>query len=156
MTGRRWWRVALAVGLFGVLEVVFTWVDFEPRAGRLALLVFLCVAVAGLVRDSLGDSGPPWSVRTVRPITTPGADARLGAYVRLIESHLTAATADRGVRDRLAVLCDERLERRRALRRDDPAAEALLGPDLLRDLSGPPRRLARTEIDDYLKRIEAL
>jgi hypothetical protein len=61
VTGRRWWwELALAVGLFGVLEVVFTWVDFEPRARRLALQVVLNLARARLVRQSLGASGPPW------------------------------------------------------------------------------------------------
>lgn len=141
---------------FGILEVVFTWVEFEPDALRLGLLVALCVAVLALVQESLSDRGPRWSVHAVRPLSPPGSDVRLAAYVRLIENHLTARTPDRVLRDRLAVLCDERLERRHGLRRHDPAAQALLGGNLLRDLEGPPRRLSRDEIDDYLRRIEEL
>lgn len=152
----RRWLVVQGLVAFGVLEVVFTWVDFEPDALRLGLLVGLCVSVLALVRESLGERGPLWSVSTVRPMSPPGSDVRLAAYVRLIENHLTARTPDRGLRDRLAVLCDDRLERRRGLRRTDPDAQALLGGDLLRDLEGPPRRLSRDEIDDYLRRIEEL
>jgi hypothetical protein len=95
-------------------------------------------------------------VHAVRPISLPGSDVRLAAYVRLVENHLTARTPDHGLRDRLGALCDERLERRRGLRRTDPAARGLLGGDLLRYLEGPPRRLSRDEIDDYLRRIEEL
>jgi len=154
---RRWWgRVAIAVTLFAVLQVVFTVVDFEPHALRLGLLVALCVAAAGLVRDTLGDSGPGWDVRPVRPMVPPGADHRLSSYVRLVEGHLTSATVDRGLQLRLAALCDERLLRRHGLRRTDPAAEQLLGTDLLRDLAAPPTRLARARIEDYLRRIEEL
>ena len=64
--------------------------------------------------------------------------------------------ADTALRNRLATLCDERLSRRHGLTRDDSAAEALLGSELLRELDGPPRRLRREEIDGYLKRIEEL
>ncbi|HEU4811954.1 MAG TPA: hypothetical protein VFT00_07415 [Nocardioides sp.] len=157
MIARSWrWRVVQTLVAFAILEVVFTWVEFEPDALRLGLLVALCVAVLGLVQESLGERGPLWSVHAVRPMSPPGSDVRLAAYVRLVENHLTARTPDRGLRDRLVVLCDERLERRRGLRRTDPEARTLLGEDLLRDLEGPPRRLSRDQIDDYLRRIEEL
>lgn len=156
MNGRLVARVAFALGLFVVLQVIFSAVDFEPHAVKLALLVALCAAAAGLVRDMLNDGGPGWRVRTVQPITPPGADHRLAAYVRLVEGHLTAGTVDRGLQTRLAILCDERLLRRHGLRRSDPAAEDLLGADLLRDLAAPPTRLTRARIDDYLRRIEEL
>jgi hypothetical protein len=157
MSTRRWWIRSLA-GLvaFGVLEVVFTIVEFEPHALRLGLLVALCVVAGGLLLDTLGDGGATWSVQPTMPLIPPGSDPRLAAYVRLVEGHLTAAAPDITLRDRLRAFCDERLERRRGLRREDPEAEALLGADLLRDLTAPPRRLTRSEIDDYLKRIEEL
>ncbi len=153
---RLWWRAAGALAVFGVLEVVLTWLDFRPDALRLGLLVTLCVATAWLVWDSLGDSGPGWPAASNRATVPPGSDRRLASYVRLLEGHLTADTPDRALRDRLAALCDERLERRHGLRRTDPGAESLLRADLLRDLAGPPRRLRASEIDDYLRRIEDL
>ena len=42
------------------------------------------------------------------------------------------------------------------VRRDDPRAAALLGPELVRDLDGPPRRLSLDEVESHLTRIEAL
>jgi hypothetical protein len=154
---RRWWvRTLAGLVVFGVLEVVFTVVDFEPHALRLGMLVALCVVASGLLLDSLGDSGATWASQPMPPLTPPGSDHRLAAYVRLVEGHLTAAAPDQTLRDRLRALCDERLERRRGLSRGDPAAEALLGADLLRDLAAPPRRFTGAEIDDYLRRIEEL
>jgi hypothetical protein len=157
MTGRRWGRrVVGGVIVYAILEGVLSALDFDPRPLRLGLLVGLCLVVSGLVRDSFGDSGPPWSVETVRPMVQPWSDARLGAHVRLIESHLTAQSPDGALRDRLAALCDERLLRTRGLRRSDPRSEALLGRALLDDLTGPPGRLTRSRIDEHLRRIEEL
>ena len=131
---RRWWRRALGgLLLYAVLEIVFTVVDFAPDALRLALLVGVCVAAAGLVQDSLADAGPAWTVQPVQSLVPPGSDARLAAYVRLIEAHLTSRDPDGGLRDRLVTLSDGRLAD---------------------DLAGPPRRLTTTQIDDYLRRIE--
>ena len=151
-----WWRAAGAVLLFGVLLVTFTVVDFEPDPVRLGLVVALGVAVAWLARDSLVEHGQLWTVREVRPIVPAGGDVKLASYVRLIENNLTARVPDRNVRDRLARLCDERLERRHGLVRGDPRADELLGADLVQALSGPPRRFGATEIDHYLTRIEEL
>ena len=154
---RRWVRRAAgAAALVVVLDIALTVFDFAPDHLRLALLVALAVAVMGLLTDSVGESGPIWRVE---PMGTGGAtatDPHLASFVRILESHLTARTADSALRDRLAALCDERLVRRHALTRHDPGAEALLGSELLRDLSGAPRRLRREEIDRYLRRIEEL
>ena len=131
---RRWWRRALGgLLLYAVLEIVFTVVDFAPDALRLALLVGVCVAAAGLVQDSMADAGPAWTVQPVQSLVPPGSDARLAAYVRLIEDHLTSRHPDGGLRDRLVALSDGRLAD---------------------DLAGPPRRLTTTQIDDHLRRIE--
>jgi len=135
MTGphRWWWRAAGGLLLYAVLEVVFTVVDFAPSALRLALLVGVCVAAVGLLRDSMGDAGADWAAPPVPSVVPPGSDLRLGAYVRLIEDHLTSRNPDGGLRDRLVTLS---------------------GGTLAEDLGGPPRRLTRAEIDDYLRRIE--
>lgn len=154
---RRWvWRALTFVVLFGALDIALVLLDFAPDHLRLLLLAALAFAVGVLLLDALADDAPAWRDETVRPMTSPGDDTRLGAYVRLIESHLTAAAPDAALRDRLAALCDERLGRVHSLTRQDPRAEELLGADLLRDLAGPVRRLRRTEIDRHLERIEDL
>jgi hypothetical protein len=156
---KRWLRRAAgAVATVVVLDIVLGLFEFAPDHLRLALVVALAVAVTGLLLDSLGstEGSPAWRVD---PMSTRGAtatDPHLASYVRILESHLTARTADTALRDRLATLCDERLNRRHGLTRDDQAAEALLGSGMLRELSGPPRRLRRDEIDGYLRRIEEL
>ena len=158
MTGMKRWalRAAGAAALVLVLDIVLTLFDFAPDHLRLALLVALTVAVAGLLMDSLAESGPVWRVEPMGTGGVTATDPHLASYVRILESHLTARISDTALRNRLAALCDERLARRHALTRDDPAAEALLGSGLLRDLAGPPRRLRREEIDDHLRRIEKL
>lgn len=154
---RRWaWRLGGAVALFAGLDVGFVLLDFGPDHARVALIVALGVLVVSLVVDSLGGGVAAWSAEPVRPMIVPGADAQLAAYVRLLESHRTAATPDAGLRDRLAALCDERLARRHGLTRQDPRAADLLGEALLRDLAGPVRRLSAREIDAHLTRIERL
>lgn len=130
----RWGRRALAALLvYALAEVALSALDFAPHALRLALLVGLAVAALGLARDALSDSGPGWAAQPVPPLVPPGSDARLGAYVRLIEDNLTARTPGTGLRDRLV---------------------ALSGGRLADELAGPPRRLSRSEIDAYLRRIE--
>jgi hypothetical protein len=152
----RWlWRAAGAAALLLILDVLLSVFEFAPNHVRLALLVALGVAVSGLLLDSLAE-GPVWRAEPMGTGGVTATDPHLASYVRILESHLTARTADTALRDRLAALCDERLERRHAVARDDPAAEALLGSGLLRDLAGPPRRLRREEIDAYLRRIEEL
>jgi hypothetical protein len=157
VTGRRWGRrVVVGVVVYAVLEGAFTALDFDPRPLRLGLLVGLFLVVGGLVVDSFGDSGPPWSVESARPAVQAWSDVRLASQVRLIEGHLTSATPDGMLRDRLAMLCDERLLRVRGLRRSDPESVPLLGAALIGDLAGPPRRLTLARIDDHLRRIEEL
>ena len=119
--------------LYAILEVSLTLTHFEPDAARLALLVAVCVAAAGLLVEGLTDARVTWPLHTRVSVVPPGSDSRLGAYVRLLEDHLTARTPDGGLRDRLV---------------------ALSGGRLAEELSGPPRRLTRAEIDDYLRRIE--
>ncbi len=146
------WLLAAVVG-FNLALVVL---DYEPRLVRVALLTTVCIAVTWLVSDVLGDLGPGWRVRLDAPLTEPGHDHRLAAYLRVVEGHLTSSTPDAGLRDRLARLVDHRLARRHGLRRHDPEAVERIGPDLLAVLDGPPRRLSAAEIDRHVRRIEEL
>lgn len=149
-------RAAAAAALSVVLDIALTVFDFAPDHLRLALLVTLAVAAVGVLSDSIADEPPVWRVEPMGTGGVTATDPHLASYVRILESHLTARTADSSLRERLAALCDERLARRHSLTRQDPAAESLLGSALLRDLAGPPRRLRREEIDGHLRRIEEL
>ncbi|MFC4784082.1 hypothetical protein ACT8ZV_06385 [Nocardioides sp. MAHUQ-72] len=131
---RWWWRALGALALYAVLEVTLTVVDYAPDPLRLALLVGVGVAAAGLARDSLAVTGPAtWSAQPSHSVLPTGSDARLAGYVRMVEDHLTAPTPSGVLRDRLVDLSDG---------------------ELADELEGPPRRLGKAQIDDYLRRIE--
>jgi hypothetical protein len=155
---RRRWLVRAAAGVvtFTILEVVLVLADLDPDAVRLALLVATCVGVLGLVLDTLSDGGPRWTVDVEHPSAREGGDPRLSLYVNLLEAHLSARADDSALRDRLATLTDQVLLQRHGLHRDDPRAEALIGPDLGAVVSGPARRLSPADIDRCLTRIEEL
>lgn len=154
---RRWTsRIAGLVLLVAALQIGLTVVDFAPRLPRLALLVTVCVAVAWLVVDVLGDLGPSWAVAREPAVGPPGQDARLATYLRVLESHATSSTVDGALRDRLARLADRQLERRHGLDRIDPEGRERLGPELLAVVEGGPRHLDVAEIDGHLRRIEEL
>lgn len=146
------WLLGAVVGF----NLVLTVLGYEPRLVRVALLTTVCIAVAWVVADVLGDLGPGWRVRIDAPLTEPGSDHRLGAYLRVVEGHLTSSTPDPGLRDRLARLVDRRLARRYGLSRHDPEAVERVGADLLAVLDGPPRRMSAAEIDRHVRRIEEL
>ncbi|MFC7496888.1 MULTISPECIES: hypothetical protein [unclassified Nocardioides] len=156
MRGRWGPRVIGAAAAFLGFEVLLTAIDADPDPLRLALLVAVCTALLGLVLDALGGTEPSWGVDVERPSVRDSGDPRLVRYVALIEAHLSARTAEHALRDRLALLTDQVLRQRHGLRRDDPEAAALLDPTLRDVLSGPPRRLARAEIDRCLTAIEEL
>ena len=151
-----WWRLAGAVLLTVGLYVLFLVLEFEPHALPLALLVAVSVAAVGLVVDGLGTDDQSWAVEMARPATPVGQDPRFSLYLRTIESHLTTHPPEPVLRDRLGELATRRLEQRHGVRRDDPRAAELLGPDLAAGLDGPPRRLTRAEIDRCVRRIEEL
>ena len=151
-----WWRLGGAVLLTAALYVFFAVMDFEPHLLPLALVVVVVVVAIGLLVDGLAIDDHSWSVEMDRWATPPGQDPRFSLYLRTIESHLTAQTPEPALRDRLADLASRRLEQRHGVRRDDPRAAELLGPDLTAVLDGPPRRLSRAEIDRCVRRIEEL
>lgn len=149
-------RLAAAVAVFVVLEVVLVLLDTGPDAARLALLVAIGTAALGLVADGLGDATPSWTVEVEQPSVRESGDPRLGRYVNLLEAHLTARARDAALRERLAAMADQVLGQRYGVRRGDARADELLGPDLIAVLTGPVRRLAPDEIDRCLTRIEEL
>ena len=154
---RRWWRRAAgALAAFLGWEVLLTVIDADPDPLRLALLVATCTVLLGLVFDALNGSEPSWGVEVEEPSVRESGDPRLVRYAALIEAHLASREPDRALRDRLGVLADQVLRHRHGLRRDDPAAAALLGPELSAVLTGPPRRLSRAQIAHCLTTIEEL
>lgn len=153
----RWGRRGLgAVVAYVGLEVLLTVLDLDPDPLRLALLVGTYTALLGLVVDALSGDEPVWTVESEPPSARAGGDPRLGRYVALLESHLSAKEDDRALRDRIGVLSDQVLRQRHGLGRDDPGAVELLGPELAEVISGPPRRLAPALMDRCLTRIEDL
>jgi hypothetical protein len=154
---RRWWRRAAAgVIVFAGLEVGLGLAEVGPDPVRLALLVATGVAVLGLALDALSDPAPTWELPLERPSLRDGGDPRLSLYVNLIEAHLAARADDAALRDRLRSLADQVLRQRHGVRREDPRAAELLGPELTAVLSGPVRRLSPADIDHCLTRIEEL
>ena len=153
---RWWWRLVAGVLVFAGLDVVFVVVDFEPDPLRLGFVVALVVATWSLLLDALADPGPSWTVEAVHPARPPGQDARTARYLSLLESHLTARTPDGTLQDRLGTLADLVLRQRHGVGRGDPAAPALMGPELTAVLASPPRRLSRPEIARCVQRIEEL
>ena len=135
MRGRAawWWRAGIGLLTYAALEITFTLLGEAPDALRLALLVALATVALGLLRDGVELEAARWTPPPVPSVVPPGSDARLAAYVRLIEGMRTARTPDGALRDHLLALGGGRLDE---------------------ELAGPPRRLSLAEIDDYLRRIE--
>jgi hypothetical protein len=138
---RWWWRAGVGLLSYAVLEATGTLLGFAPDALRLALLVAVGTAAIGLLRDSVDQEVATWTPPAAPSVVPPGSDARLAAYVRLIEDMQTARTPGGALRDHLVHLAGGQ---------PDDQLDAQL--DL--QLGGPPRRLSLAEIDDYLRRIE--
>lgn len=158
MTGSRrwWWRVlAGVVGVAGAETIALIAGSRVDHLG-LVMVVALVVATAGLIVDAAQGDPLSWHLPPERGDEQGSADPRTASYLRILESHLTAREPDGTVRDRLGDLADQVLRIRHDLRRADPGAAALLGPELQRVLVEPPRRLGVDEIDRCVRRIEEL
>lgn len=157
MSGRRWWwRAGLTLVVFAGLQIGGARFDFDPDPVRLLLVVALVAGLSGLLIDVIPDQTPPWEVDVIHMTVTRGADQRTGFYVRLLESHLKARTPDESVRDRLAGLADQTLRLRHGERLATARGRELLGPDVVRVVDGPLRRLSAVEIERVITRIEEL
>jgi hypothetical protein len=152
-----WWRwLAATAVVYAVFWVLLYALDLDPRPGPLLLLVALVMAVFALVNINVTSAGPSWEVHPSQPVNEPGQDARLAMYTRVLSGHLDAKGVDPGLRDRLAELASARLRQRHGVGLRDPAATDLLGSQVADLLTGPPRRLARGEIETAVRRIEGL
>src|SRR5213079_1644493 len=123
---------------------------------RLALVVALVVGAAGLLVDVTSVEPAVWTESTERETGLGRLDPRTAAYLRILESHLSARETDVALRARLRDLTDGTLRARHDLEVDDPRAQELLGSELCTVLTGPPRRLHPDEIERCVKRIEEL
>ncbi|MEJ7831400.1 MAG: hypothetical protein WKF79_00660 [Nocardioides sp.] len=154
---RRWgWRAGFTLAIFAGLQVGGARLDFDPDPVRLFLVVALVAGLAGLLVDVIPDETPPWEFDVIHMAVTRGADQRTGFYVRLLESHLKARTPDESVRDRLADLADQTLRLRHDERLCTARGRELLGPEVVRVVDGPLRRLSVIEIERAITRIEEL
>ena len=154
-TSRFWWRWLVATtlvfaGSWGLMATL----GVSVIPGRLLLLVAVVMALLALANVSVVGDGPDWSVDTIQAVSPPGQDTRLGMYTRVIAGHLDARQLDPALRDRLADLADRRLRQAHGVGLRDPGAARMLGEDVAGILTGPVRRLSRTEIETCVRRIE--
>ena len=158
MTGERrwWWRALFGVLLAAVIQTIAVITHTSVDHLRLVLVVAVVVAALGLVVDAAQVESVRWPLATERGDEQGSPDPRTASYLRILESHLTAREPGTALRDRLGELADQALELRHDLSRADPTVSALLGPELLRVLTEPPRRLDLAEIDRCVRRIEEL
>jgi hypothetical protein len=156
VTPRRWIGRAV-VATFLVLAVVAgaRYEHTTPDLPRLVLLVFMGIAVVGLVLDFSSVPEPDWEVVTARPVVPAGQDPGLSRNVRMLENHLTARTVEPVLKRRLTLLVDLQLAER-GLRRGDPGVDERLGPTLCDVIDSPPRQLSRTTVEECIRRIEEL
>ncbi len=155
---RRKWgrRTAIFAVAVAVPYLLLRHFDFGPRLVPFALLVAVGFAGVLVVLDTLEDRTGEWQVGAGSTGREVGGDPRLAAYLRIVESHLTAGSPDGVLRDRLAALADRRLRQRYGVRRPSPEAAHLLGPELTEILASPARRLTVPQLNRLLDRIEDL
>jgi hypothetical protein len=156
VTPRRWLgRAVLATVV--VLAVIggSLYEHTTPDLPRVILLVFMGVAVLGLVVDFSSVPEPDWDVVTARPVVPAGLDPSLSRNVRMLENHLTARNVEPVLQRRLAMLVDLQLAAL-GMRRGDPGVDERLGPTLCDVIDSPPRQLSRTTLEECIRRIEEL
>jgi hypothetical protein len=156
VTPRRWvGRAAVATLL--VLAVVggARYEHTTPDLPKVVLLVFMGVAVLGLVLDFASVPEPDWEVVTARPVVPAGQDSGLSRNVRMLENHLTSRNVEPVLQRQLTLLVDTRLAEL-GLRRGDPGVAERLGPTLSDVIDSPPRQLSRNTLVECIRRIEEL
>ena len=156
MSWRRWIGRGIVATLVVLTVIGGTLYEHTtPDLPRLVLLVFMGIAVVGLVLDFSSVPEPDWEVVTARPVVPAGQDPGLSRNVRLLENHLTSRTVEPALQRRLGLLVETRLAEM-GLRRGDPDVEARLGPTLCDVIDSPPRQLSRTTLEECIRRIEEL
>jgi hypothetical protein len=158
VTGPRrwWWRVGGGLLAFAGIEAAVLLIHGQADELRLALVVALVVVAAAVLVDSSYVSPAVWTTRSEPEGGLGRLDPRTASYLRILEGHLSAREADGALQGRLRELADQTLRARHDLTLDDPRAEELLGHELRRVLSEPPRKLHPEEIERCVQRIEEL
>jgi hypothetical protein len=141
---------------FAAIEAAVGLIHGEADELRLALVVALVVAAVAVLLDASLAAPAVWTARVDRESGLARLDPRTASNLRILEGHLSAKEADSGLQGRLRELADQTLRARHDLSADDPRAEELLGHELRRVVSEPPRRLHLEEIERCVSRIEAL
>jgi hypothetical protein len=158
VTGSRrwWWRLAGGVLSFAVIEATIRLIHGEADELRLALVVALVVGGVAVLLDASLAAPAVWTTRVDRESGLGRLDPRTASNLRILEGHLSAKEADGALQGRLRELSDQTLRARQDMSAEDPRAEELLGHELSRLVSGPPRRLHLEEIERCVSRIEEL
>ena len=157
MTGARWW-VRLVVLVASVTAVLWFGERFEldPDPVRVLLVTAAVVVLIGLLLDATPQPTPTWRIEESHLGDVHRRDPRTAANLRVLEHHLGTDRIDAGLRDRLAALTEQVLRVRHDERPETAQAYRLMGPELTRIVSDPPRRLGRDEIERCVRRIEEM
>jgi hypothetical protein len=158
MTGRRrwWWRVAGGLIAFVAIEGAVLIIHGQADELRLALVIALVVCASALLIDAAPVEPAVWTGSVEPEGGLTQLDPRTAAYLRILESHLSAREVDVGLRNRLREIADQTLRARHDLTVDDPRSEELLGHELCRVLRENPTKLDTDQIDRCVTRIEEL
>jgi hypothetical protein len=158
VTGPRrwWWRAAVGVLAFAGIEAAVWFTHGQADELRLALVVLLVVVASAVLLDASVVAPAAWTTRAEPEAGLSRLDPRTAAYLRIIEGHLSAREADRGLQGRLRELADQTLRARHDLELDDPRADELLGHEVREILTEAPRKLHPDEIARCVTRIEEL
>jgi hypothetical protein len=155
-SARWWWRLLGGLLVFAGVEAAVRLVHASADEVRLVLVVALVTGAVAVLVDASVVAPAVWSTHVGGESGLGRLDPRTAWYLRLLEAHLSAREADGALREQLRELADQTLRARHDLTADDPRAEELLGDEVRRILSEPPRRLPLQEIERCVTRIEAL
>lgn len=154
--GRLLRRLLVAAALAVVTVSAAALFELDPEPVRVALLVLLAVATAGLLVDALPRTLVLWYPVPTHPPVTEGRDQVTQSHLRLLEDHQLSRHPDAALRDRLTTLTEQVLFVRHGVHLHSEPGRALLGPELLEALQGPVVRINPRRIAHLLTLIEEL
>lgn len=158
---RKWaFRLGTVFGFWLVVCVAGYLLGNHPRPGLIALVIVTAAGTLWLYLDTSAQSEPPrWQLVNDDPLRAPGGDSRLALLERVVSAHLDSRDVTDHLQRFAGRVVDQRLISRHGISRlaDPQRAAQVLGPELAGYLDSPqPRRLSPSQIDQLLKRIEAL